>query len=103
MWPAIWTLLGVAFVALIAFFGARLPTLESQRADFQAIVGPLRDEIADLRARVVKLEDERREDKRRFGVAVAYARSLLVFIRSRWPEAVPPVAPVELELVDEVI
>ncbi|MDH6282792.1 hypothetical protein [Prescottella agglutinans] len=100
MWPAIWTVLGVAFVALIGFYGSRLPSLESQRSDFQAIVGPLRDEIADLRSRVVKLEDERREDKRRFGVAVDYVRVLLAFIRSRWPTEVLP--PVPLELSDEV-
>lgn len=100
MWPAIWTLIGVAFVAMLGFFGSRLPTLESQRADFQAIVGPLRDEIADLRSRVVKLEDERREDKRRFGLAVTYVRVLLAFIRSHAPNEPVPVAPTEI--ADEV-
>lgn len=100
MWPAILTVLGVLVVALLGFFGSRLPTLESQRADFQAIVGPLRDELSDLRERVGALETQRKEDKRRFGVAIQFIRELLAFIHSRWPADTPP--PVPPELSDEV-
>lgn len=92
---------GVVVVGLLVFIGARLPSLESQRSDFQAIVGPLQTDIGRLQARVDTLEVAREQDARRFKVSVRYIRALLDFIRVHAPEQlVPP--PIPIELTDEV-
>lgn len=96
MLVAVLTVLGTVAVALLAFFGSRLPSLESQRQDFQAIVQPLRDEVKRLQDRVQALEDGREKDRVRFAVAVQYIRDLLAFIRLHVPSFDPPAIPEEL-------
>ncbi|MFI5777039.1 hypothetical protein [Nocardia sp. NPDC051570] len=79
------TCLSAIAVALITYFGSRVPTLESQRSDFSAILQPLRDEIRDLRDRVGHLEAELRVSDRKYRLLIEYTRRLLRLC----PEPIP--------------
>ncbi|MFE5290219.1 hypothetical protein ACFRAQ_35150 [Nocardia sp. NPDC056611] len=91
MLPAILATVATVFsaiaVALIGYFGSRVPSLESQRADFNSVLQPLRDELRELRDRVAHLEDELRASNRKYRLLVDYARKLLKLV----PGPVPPV------------
>ncbi|MDE8648068.1 hypothetical protein PXH69_24115 [Rhodococcus qingshengii] len=87
-------------IALVGFIGLRMPSLESQRQDFQAILDPLRKEIVDLRERVGELERGRKEDAKRMHVSLKFIRELILFINVNLPGVAHPAIPVEIE--DEV-
>ncbi|MBF6085233.1 hypothetical protein IU485_28085 [Nocardia cyriacigeorgica] len=78
-------------VGLITYFGARLPSLDSQRADFNAVLEPLRAEVADLRERVGQLEEKLQKTELKYRIAMRYIEALLEL-------CVPPVPPVPAEI-----
>lgn len=90
--------------AIAAVFGTalgvwlkRARTLDSQRADFQALIEPLQNEIQRLRERVESLERERDSDRRWRWIAVQYIRDLLTWARPFATESNPvPVVPPEI-------
>ncbi|MBF6358215.1 hypothetical protein IU449_27335 [Nocardia higoensis] len=103
---AIWTaVIGAStglFGVLVGWIAPRSRSLDSQRADFEAILGPLRDEMRDMRDRIKALEVQHREDTlqhfedvRRIDVLVDYVKDLLVFIRTHVPSPEPPPIPPE--------
>jgi len=99
MLPAILATVATVFsavaVALLGYFGSRLPTLESQRSDFNAVLQPLRDEIRELRDRVSHLEGELRAKDRKYKVALRYIADLLT-------RCAPPVPPVPQEIFSDL-
>ncbi|KZM71055.1 hypothetical protein [Nocardia terpenica] len=89
------TFISAIAVALITYFGSRVPTLESQRSDFNAVLQPLRDELRELRERVGHLEAELRVSDRKYRLLIDYARRLLKLC----PDPLPPVPP---EIADDL-
>jgi uncharacterized coiled-coil protein SlyX len=77
------------------YFGARLPSLESQRADFAAHLAPLRDEVADLRERVAHLEEKLAATELKYKIAIKYINVLLAL-------CAPPVPPVPHEIYSDL-
>lgn len=102
--------MGTAIVgAIAAVFGTalgvwlkRARTLDSQRADFQALIEPLQKEVDRLFARVESLERERDADRKWRWIAVQYIRDLLTWGQ---PLATPqnPVPVVPPEISGEVV
>ncbi|MEV0759512.1 hypothetical protein [Nocardia sp. NPDC050435] len=89
------TVLSALAVALITYYGGRLPSLESQRSDFNSVVQPLRDEVRDLRERVVQLETKLDETNRKYRTALKYIDALLEL-------CLPPVPPVPAEIFQDL-
>ncbi|RBO87953.1 hypothetical protein [Nocardia puris] len=89
------TVLSAVAVALITYYGGRLPSLESQRADFNSVVQPLREEVRDLRDRVATLEAALDGQERKYRIAVRYISALLGL-------ASPPVPPVPPEIYGDL-
>ncbi|WP_280273365.1 hypothetical protein [Nocardia wallacei] len=79
----------------------RLKTLlDSQRADFESIVQPLRDDVDALRNEVRDLHNVIDALRARYRVALDYVRQLLAWARSR-PDA-DSIPQVPLTIADEV-
>ncbi|WP_157119805.1 hypothetical protein [Nocardia xishanensis] len=104
---AIWTAVIGASTGLLGviagFFAPRSRSLDSQRADFTAVLEPLRDELKDLRDRVKTLEAQHvadvaqhYQDVRRIDVLVDYVKDLLAFIQLHVPSPPPPPIPPEI-------
>ncbi len=89
------TLLSALAVALITYYGGRLPSLESQRSDFNSVLQPLRDEIRDLRDRVASLEGKLATTERKYRIALKYVAVLL-------ERCAPPVPPVPQDIYEDL-
>ncbi|MBF6460144.1 hypothetical protein IU433_13975 [Nocardia puris] len=79
----------------------RLRTLlDAQRADFEAVISPIREDVESLRREVRELHAALDALRARYRAAIDYVRELLRWARSRPDaDAAPPVPPV---LADEV-
>lgn len=89
--------------AILGWFAPRSRSLDSQRADFKAILEPLSAEQADLRRRITALEtqhvadiEQHYKDVRRIDVLVDYVKDLLAFIRTHVQSPEPPPIPSEI-------
>lgn len=88
---------------LLGFFAPRARSLDSQRADFKAVLDPVSSELARIHARVTVLEtqhiadiEQHYKDVRRIDVLVDYVKDLLSFIRDHVPSPEPPPIPAEI-------
>ncbi|MFC4373385.1 hypothetical protein ACFO5K_04675 [Nocardia halotolerans] len=88
---------------VVGFLIPRSRSLESQRADFTAVLAPLRDEQASLRDRIAKLESQHEADVkqhyldvRRIDILVDHVRDLRAFIAQYVPSPPPPPIPPEI-------
>ncbi|MBF6538190.1 hypothetical protein IU418_13350 [Nocardia farcinica] len=102
MWDVLIPAISGGVGMLVGYISPRARSLDSQRQDFQAVLGPLRDELRDLRERVKTLEAQHRadtlqhfEDVRRIDILVDYVKDLLSFIRTHVPSPEPPPIPPE--------
>jgi predicted AlkP superfamily phosphohydrolase/phosphomutase len=96
-------LVGTVFGSLITFLTKRSRSLDSQRADFEAVLTPVLAELKDLRDRVKTLESQHvvdtqqhYADQRRIDVLIDYVKDLLAFIRLHVPSPEPPPIPTEI-------
>lgn len=97
MTTAIVGAIGGVGVALLGFWFKRMPTLDSQREDFRALIEPLQKEVGSLRERIVSLEGARENDRRWRGIAIQYIRDLLAWSRPFASEGNPlPAVPPEI-------
>ncbi|MFD3594260.1 hypothetical protein ACFWU5_16150 [Nocardia sp. NPDC058640] len=88
---------------LIGFVAPKSRTLESQRADFTAVLAPITAEQASLRDRIAKLETQHAEDVaqhyrdvRRIDILTDYVKDLLAFIQLHVTSPPPPPIPSEI-------
>ncbi|MFC4128930.1 hypothetical protein [Nocardia rhizosphaerae] len=122
---AIWTALIGASTGLLGviagFFAPRSRSLDSQRADFQAVSELLARQVTDLLTRVEKLEAQHDDDAaridaledqhvedtkqhlrdvRRINALAAYVQDLLAFIQRHVPT--PPAPPIPPEISQDI-
>jgi hypothetical protein len=102
MWTALIGAAAGVLGVVLGFFAPRSRSLDSQREDFKAILGPLRDELTDLRTRITTLEsqhvadtEQHYKDVRRIDILTDYVKDLLAFIREHVQSPEPPPIPLE--------
>ncbi|MGB3358130.1 MAG: hypothetical protein WA972_21065 [Rhodococcus qingshengii] len=88
-WPTAGTVIVAAITALVGWLTGRrsdrVNLLEQQRKDFEVILGPMREEIAELRGEVNVLK---RTDRDRDGLIddlLSWARSTIRWIEDKLP------------------
>jgi hypothetical protein len=107
MWEVVIPAAAGVVGVVVGFVAPRSRSLDSQRADFEAVLAPTRDELQNLRSRVQELELQARadtlqhiQDVRRIDVLVDYVKDLLAFIRTHVPAPPPP--PIPDEILNEI-
>lgn len=67
--------------------------IDQQRKNFETMLSPLRDEVAELRGRVTTLEAEVRNERDLRERIVAFTRTLLWTWRRKYPDDPHPIPP----------